>query len=458
MRASRRAVALGLVLMLVATAPAAAVTITEFPVGNGPRYIHPGPDGNLWFAYDAGVGRISPAGEQFAPIPDAHYPVDIVTAPDGTVYWAGDTGVGRRIPFGTVDTPTTGEVVGGYGVAVTAQGALRWGARNYGVCFFAANFGQVPFNCTGVPGRTTDITLGPDGRLWSAHYEANQIRRSDLSATTYDLTVDLPAGSGPVRIAAGPDGNLWVTMFDASAIDRITPTGIRTRFPLAPGLAPNDITAGPDGALWFNEYQGNRIGRMTTAGTVTDAYPIPTPGARSIGIAAGPDGAIWFTESTAGKIGRLRLDPTQASGPGGGGGGGGGGGAGAVSDRLAPRFLGRPVLTPARFRVSGGSTLTFSLSEASTVTLTDARRRTGRRVGGVCRARTRANRSRPRCTRYVTVGSLRRDGRAGVNSIRLSGRVNGRALGEGVYRLTLRARDAAGNRSTPQTVAFTVVG
>ena len=125
--------------------------------------------------------------------------------------------------------------------------------------------------------------------------------------------VDLPIGSGPARFALGPDGNLWVTMFDASAIDRVTPAGTRTRFPLRPGTRPNDIAVGPDGALWFTGYGSNTIGRMTAAACSRTPSHIPTPGALPIGIAAGPDGAIWFTESGTDKIGRLQLDPCRAA-------------------------------------------------------------------------------------------------------------------------------------------------
>ena len=113
----------GTVLALLCAAPARAVTITEFPVGAAPRYIEPGPDGNIWFAYDPGIGRISPMGERFAPILSAYYPVDLITAPDGTVYWAGDSAMGQRTPDGGV---RHGRIsAAGYAVALTADGQVR---------------------------------------------------------------------------------------------------------------------------------------------------------------------------------------------------------------------------------------------------------------------------------------------------------------------------------------------
>jgi streptogramin lyase len=453
----RRAWLAGVALAIAAAAPARAVTITEFPVGGGPRYIHPGPDGNVWFAYDPGIGRIGTDGARFAAIPDARYPVDLVTAPDGTVYWTGDSGNGRRLPNGGVETAALDPVEDGYAIAVNAAGQPRWTSRHFtgsaSLCRYIAAFGG-PTGCPffAANSRVTGLALGPDGRLWGAAYEDNRIRRMNAEETAIDLEIALPPPSGPVRIAVGPDGNLWVTMFDGDAIDRIAPAGVRTRFPLPPGAGPNDIVAGPDGALWFTEYRANRIGRMTVGGVVTDEFAIPTPGSLPIGIAAGPDGSIWFTESARGIVGRLRLDPAQPGAPGRGGGGG------AVSDRLAPRFLRGPVLAPARFRARRGSTLAFSLSEAAEVTIAVARRRAGRRVGGVCRPPSRRTRSRPRCARYVAMGALRRRARAGENTVAFSGRLNGRPLRPGRYRLAIRARDPAGNRSLTRTVAFTVTG
>jgi hypothetical protein len=276
-------------------------------------------------------------------------------------------------------------------------------------------------------------------------------------ALGFDTPVDLPIGSGPARLALGPDGNLWVTMLDASAIDRITTTGARTRFPLAGGRGPNDIALGPDGALWITEYYGNRIARMTPDGKLTNEFPVPTAGSHPTGITAGPDGAIWFTEQASGKIGRVTLDPPGAAGGGGG-----------VSDRVAPRFVSRAAFTPSRFRVAGrrtplsaaapkGSTLRFSLSEPASVAITIARKASGRRVGTSCRAPSRTNRGRRHCTRYKTVGTLKRQGLQGPNAVGFTGRIGRRAFKPRAYHASVKARDAAGNVSSPSTAGFTIV-
>lgn len=157
-----------------------------------------------------------------------------------------------------------------------------------------------------------------------------------------------------------------------------------------------------------------------------------------------------------------------APGPGGGGGG----------TTTVPRDTVRPVvsklsLTNRRFRRSArataisaalrkraklGTTIRFTLSEAATATVLIERRTKGRRVGTACRKATAKLRRRKACTRYERRGTLtRRNLKAGANRIAFSGRIGRRALPLGSYRLTLTARDAAGNRSSARRVTFTIV-
>ena len=467
---------LACVFALVVAVPAGAVTITEFPTDGGqlPRYIHVGPGQNLWYtevgASAGAVGRISTSGERFSPIVDANKPVDLVTMPDGTVVWTtGTDALGRRLPNGTVQsTLTHGD---GYAIATTASGDLRWtgsgcGSGGTGAVWQFSSGWASGFSCAPPSDkvtRLTGLTLGADGRLWAAAYEANVLGRMTAGAAAFDLNADLPVGSGPSRLALGPDGNLWVTMYDASAIDRITPKGTRLpRFQLAPGKGPNDIVEGPDGALWFTELKGDAIGRITPGGQVQE-FKLAA-GSQPIGITSGPDGALWFTESGTAKIGRLQLDSGHRGGNGGGGGG--------VVDRVAPRFLTGAALHPRTFRVASaatptnartrrsvpkGSVLTYSLSEPSTVTIVIAQPLPGRKVGKSCRAPTRSNRRHRRCTRYVTAGKLTRRSLQGPNRVSFAGRIGRRALQPGSYRANATAKDAASNRSEPSVASFTIV-
>jgi PKD domain len=107
---------------------------------------------------------------------------------------------------------------------------------------------------------------------------------------------------------------------------------------------------------------------------------------------------------------------------------------------------------------SRGATVRYTLSEAARVRFSVQRRTTGRRVGRRCVKTTRRNRSRRRCTRFVSVrGSFTHAGAAGRNRFRFSGRVRRRALRRGRYRLVARATDAAGNRSNVRRAGFRIV-
>jgi virginiamycin B lyase len=451
------AVAMGLVL----ASPAIAVRITDFPVEPGaapgahvPYFLISGPGGDLWFTdYKTGVGRMSPAGVALPPVWSGGQAFDLVRQADDTVWWTAGSAY-RRTPSGSVSSipAASGSIPAAIALATGGApyvGAMKGGAPGYecvvspgGDCFAGSSAD------TSVNSRVTGLALGRDGEFFAASYENDRVLR--FSTTSFDTgfgKLNLPPGSGPYRVAVGPDGNAWVVEYKANAIDRITPQGQRQRF--AVGGGPNDIVSGPDGALWFTEFGANKIGRITAAGAVTE-YPVPTPGSTPWGITVGPDGNIWFTESTAGKIGRLAFD--RAGTPGGGGPGG------AIFDRVAPRFSAPLKFSPTRFRVSSkatpvsakrratpiGSSLRYTLSEPATVTIVIAQPRAGRRVGKSCRAPSKSNRHRARCTRYVTVGTLKRRALQGPNQIAFSGRVGRKPLRAGGYQATATATDSAG--------------
>jgi hypothetical protein len=152
-------------------------------------------------------------------------------------------------------------------------------------------------------------------------------------------------------------------------------------------------------------------------------------------------------------------------GPGGGGsqGGGGGGTQGGGGS-------GRPVLSALRISPSefvparrGGSTggtqgttVTYRASVAASTTFSVlAPRRGVRNANGACVRRRPGRRGRP-CTRYVSIGAFRRSSVAGFNTFTFTGRVNGRRLRNGRYKLQAVARTAAGS-SRPVRANFRVV-
>jgi hypothetical protein len=121
--------------------------------------------------------------------------------------------------------------------------------------------------------------------------------------------------------------------------------------------------------------------------------------------------------------------------------GGDGGGNATPPDTVAPVLGGL---------VRRGRALSFSLSEPAAVTIRLAARRAGRKVGGRCRKPTRASRKAPHCRRWVSRAPARAVHAAGARTAGLP------KLAPGVWRATVVAVDAAGNRSTPAVVVFRV--
>jgi len=129
--------------------------------------------------------------------------------------------------------------------------------------------------------------------------------------------------------------------------------------------------------------------------------------------------------------------------------------------RVSPKLISASVgVLPAQRRraLPRRTTLRYSLSEDATVRFTLQRKTRGRRVSGRCRKATRRNRGRPRCTRWVNVGSaFRQQGKAGANRKVVGPRtVRRRRFVPGGYRVLARATDAAGNRSARRSVGFRV--
>jgi hypothetical protein len=105
-----------------------------------------------------------------------------------------------------------------------------------------------------------------------------------------------------------------------------------------------------------------------------------------------------------------------------------------------------------------GTTFQFALDKAASVRFVFARRKSGRKVRGKCAPPSRTNRTKPRCKRTVTAGTLTLAGHAGVNRVRFQGRLSRRKrLTPGTYTLTITATVAPAVASPPTTLRFTIV-
>jgi virginiamycin B lyase len=444
MKHSLKAAAL---LSLVLAAPAAAApTVTESDplptAGAQPQDIILGPDGKLWFTELAAnqIGRVTPGNppliEEFAVPTNFVEPLNITVGPDNKIWFSGKFngagGVGRMNPANPADTQGFGGfgVTSPRGIAAGPDGSIWLGD--------AAGGSVVRIDpATGTEQTVSDIQInsgnfnirnlgpGPDGNVWVTDFGGQVAKVTSAGVTTaYDVT-----GNAAWDIVTGPDNNLWYTVPDGNRVGKITTAGVFNDFPVTAGGDQFGITVGPDGALWFAQAVANSIGRITTGGQFTEITGL-SAGARPEYIAPGPENTLWFTEKDGNRIGRITgiVEPQQPPPP---------PPPPPAADTTRPNVTGFRV-TRRVFRLGGlGTVIRFTLSEDARVTI-----RFDRRVGR------RWRRVRRKMTFQSTAGSHRL-------RFRFRGRFDLRhPLRPGRYRMTLTARDAAGNVSTPDRARF----
>jgi hypothetical protein len=125
----------------------------------------------------------------------------------------------------------------------------------------------------------------------------------------------------------------------------------------------------------------------------------------------------------------------------------------SISPRsFRPRAGGGAIVSRSRAKGHRGTTVRYTLTAAAAVGLVVERKVTGRSVGGRCVKRTAANRTRKSCPRYKPVkSSFTHQGASGPNSFTFSGRISGRALKPGKYRLAGHVGDSL------KSVGFTIL-
>ena len=105
-----------------------------------------------------------------------------------------------------------------------------------------------------------------------------------------------------------------------------------------------------------------------------------------------------------------------------------------------------------------GTTFSFILNEQARVSFAFTQQVGGRKVKGKCVAQTKKNRHKPSCKRTVTRGTLSFTGHGGRNKVSFQGRISAsKKLPLGRYKLVIFATNAAGQRSSPKSLSFTIV-
>ncbi len=297
---------------------ASGQVITEFTIptpGSEPEGIVAGPDGNLWFAEQAGnaIGRMTPAGvfTEF-PIPSpATWPETITAGPDGNLWFTEQDGnrIGRITMAGVITEFPIPSVPGQpEGIGTGPDGNLWFTETLSNKIGRITTDGVITeFPVTTANSKPEGGVGGPDGNVWFVEHQGNNVGRITAAGVVTEFPI-LTAASGPWNITAGPDGSLWFSEGNSTRIGKITPAGVVTEFPIGMTGAADYLAPGPDGNVWFSEYFANNIGRITPAGVITE-FPLPHTDSRPYAITPGPDGSLWFVEAIDNRVGRITTAP-----------------------------------------------------------------------------------------------------------------------------------------------------
>ncbi len=184
------------------------------------------------------------------------------------------------------------------------------------------------------------------------------------------------------------------------------------------------------------------------AGTVTYTAG-GTPGADSLTFRASNAAGDSATRTVPITVQAAPVTPAPA--------GGGTPPPAATPDRTSP-VVSTLRVAPSKLKLTRlrAPTATWKLSEAATVTVTVERLRQGRRVRGRCLPAKKKAPKRTACTKATQVSQLTRAVPAGAARLTIAVRSGKRTLPAGSYRVTVKAVDPAGNRSTPATARFTI--
>src|SRR5262249_44267159 len=109
-------------------------------------------------------------------------------------------------------------------------------------------------------------------------------------------------------------------------------------------------------------------------------------------------------------------------------------------------------------RTRTGATISYSLSEAATTTFTVDLMLPGAKPGHSCVKASRRNHRSQRCTRDVPIrGHFAHASVAGTTRLHFTGRINGRALRRGSYRLNATPRNLQGTTGHTAHAPFRIV-
>ncbi len=210
-----------------------------------------------------------------------------------------------------------------------------------------------------------DVTMHPDGRLYSVDMSQDKLYRLDPRVPGGDRETwqiprgDLPLGGvfasagppvsnssahvGPHSLQVAPDGSIWITLALGNQLARFDPEGESWEVhALDHGFYPHTLRFDPRGRIWYTIAASNHLGMFDPAtgehrqlrlparsfgqavtlrmmpfllwlgrhidlrglAADSDGITMPVP----YGVDVGPDGVVWFSQLNEHRIGRVDPD------------------------------------------------------------------------------------------------------------------------------------------------------
>jgi virginiamycin B lyase len=180
------------------------------------------------------------------------------------------------------------------GAVIVAALLMLWAAPGAS----AANLQATPLPFAG---GASDLIVGPDGALWLAGKERDEVDRFDpgsgaLQPFPVPHAEDEGEGEGPTSLAAGADGQVWYLTDGGRQIGRISSAGVVTPVWKSKSFdSVNHISAAQGGGVWASvgfTSEDQEVFLLSESGTETK-YPYEGEYSEGGPIATAPDGSAW---------------------------------------------------------------------------------------------------------------------------------------------------------------------
>ena len=298
-----------------------------------------GPGGDMWFAVDTGVGRVSPDGRirlyEVAPRSTQRYVTALTVAPNGAwfAFFNGPRGVARLDARG-IRTMSDTDLTDINGLVAAPDGTLWIAATSTDgkVSMYRRAADGVRRRVAGMTSKTFSMLSATSGAVAIARVEWNAAQRAyaeriDAGGQVTTLT-DFAIAGYSTQIGGATfarDGTMWITEPGRNRIAQIAPDGTLhdVRRGLPDNAAPFGIASDDAGGAWFTDISNGTVGHAAADGTISLIGHGPIPESTPAYPAVASDGAVWYRESfdwrrrlaRLAPDGTLREFPNVGSGP-----------------------------------------------------------------------------------------------------------------------------------------------